>query len=52
MLFYAEDIYACLRERCLGITLISGRGSAILSSVKHHSCSKHLKRNLKMHSWT
>ena len=42
-----------------GFTLISDRGSAILSSlsgrfthVKHHCCSKHLERNLKTHGWT
>lgn len=40
------------------ITLISDRGSAIISSVserykhlKHHHCAKHIERNLKQRGW-
>lgn len=41
-----------------GMTLISDRGSAIISSVserfiqlKHHFCAKHIERNLKQRGW-
>jgi hypothetical protein len=57
---FLDFVYECgIRMDRPGYTLISDRGSAIISSVtgrfhsmKHHFCSKHLERNLKSKGWT